>query len=323
MTLLDRTDHSRLAALQRARDAASATADRYIPRTDNRPPEPIETVIVPATLRINDAGAPEPLEVDGPFPQLDPADEAAIGTYAAAVMVDPAAIAAAKSQGALLKAFIADNPVIQTGAEAQKAAAFIEGTRRTIAAMEDERKPKVDPLNKALKSINEPYRIIREPLESLLKILCTRWNKWDADERKRREAEAMRAREEAEEAARQAQALIDAANEAITAADVGACEDAGTAVVDAETAIAAANKLDRAAGRAERATNVKVASQLGGRALASRSRRVIVIDDPCAVIKAVGMTEGIATAIRAAVLAYEETAHELPPGVHETRERSI
>jgi hypothetical protein len=315
--MLDRTDHSRLSALQQARVAAAVIADRYIPAVDrqvtpadNRPPELVDTVVVPATLRINDA-------------EVATADEAAIKSYADAAVLIAAALASAKDQGALLKAFIADNPVIQTAAEAQKAAAFIEGTRRTLAAMEDERKPKVGPLNAALDRINEPYRLIRQPLESLLKILCVRWNKWDGDERKRREAEAEQARQEAEEAARRAQALIDEANDAIAAADVGACEDVGTVVVDAQEAMWEANKLDRAARRAERATSVRVASALGGRAIASRGRRVIVIDDPCAAIKAIGLTEKIIIAIRQSAEAFEEIHGELPAGTRATIERSI
>ena len=266
----------------------------------NRPPEPIEDTAVET--------APSP---------------AAIKTYAAAVMAANPAIESAIAGGRLLKAFIADNPVVATGAEAQQVAAWIESTRKTLAAMEDERKPKVGPLNAALERINEPYRLIRQPLEDLLKIVCARWNKWDADERRRRDEEARRARQQAEEAAQEAQALIDAANDAIAAADVGACEDVGTAVVDAQQALRAAGKLERAAGRAERAVNVRVASAHGGRALASRRKRVIVIDDPCAAIKAIGLTEKIIVAIQQSAAAFEEIHGELPAGTRETFERSI
>jgi hypothetical protein len=296
MTMLDHTDHAAL-----ARQHAARIADRYIPAAD-RPVTPSDNL---------------------PDEQDALTGDVAIAAYAGSAMAATPAIDGAKAQGTLLKAFIADNPVIQTAEEAQKAAAFIESTRKTLAAMEDERKPKVNPLNAALKSINEPYRIIREPLESLLKVLCTRWNKWDADERRRREAEAETARLAAEEATRAAQALIDHANDAIAAAEVGACEDVGTAVVDAEAAMREANKLERVAGRAERNTNVRVASTLGGKALASRSRRVIVIDDPCAAIKAIGLTEKIVTALRQSAEAFEEAYGELPAGTRATYERSI
>jgi hypothetical protein len=294
--MLDRTNQ------RFAKEHAARVADKYIPAVDrsvtgadNLPPERVETA----------------------------ADETAIKAYAAAATANNPAIANALEASPLVKAFIADNPVIQTGDEAQKAATWIESIRKTLAAMEDERKPKVDPLNAALKSINEAYRTAREPLESMLGILRTRWNKWDAAERARRAAEAEQARQEAEEAARRAQALIDAANDAIAAADVGACEDVGTAVVEAQQAMREAGKLDRAAGRAERNTAVRVASTLGGKALASRSRRVIVIDDPCVAIKAIGLTEKIATAIRQSAEAFEEVHGELPAGTRATIERSI
>ncbi|MGH7226013.1 MAG: hypothetical protein ACRELF_22575, partial [Gemmataceae bacterium] len=249
--------------------------------------------------------------------------DGSIAAYAEAAMAETPAITAASEQSALLKSFIADNPVIQTAEEAQKAGAWIESTRKTLASLEDERKPKVGPLNDAIKSINDSYRAIREPLEKLLTVIRGRFNKWDADERARREAEAERVRLEAEEAARKAQELIDEANEAIADAEAGICTDAGTAVVDAQDAMRAANKLDRAAGRAERATNVRVASTLGGKALASRSKRIIVIDDPVAAVKAIGCTEKIAEAIKQSAKTFEEIHGELPAGVHATIERSI
>jgi hypothetical protein len=233
------------------------------------------------------------------------------------------AIASATDAAALLKTFIADNPVIQTAEEAQQAATWIESTRKTLAAMEDERKPQVEPLNAALSRINGMYRLAREPLEAMLTVLRTRWNKWDAAERAKREAIAAEAQRVADEAAARAQALIDQANDAIAAADVGACEDVGTAVVDAHQAMREANKLDRAAGRADKATHVRVASTLGGKALASRRKRVIVIDDVCAAIKAIGLTEKIALAIQQSAAAFEEVHGELPAGTRETFERSI
>lgn len=316
MNFVDRTNHNQLA--EQARQRASIVADKYIPAveigpTHNQPPEPI-VVTAPAALLVNGEE----------FPAVTAASsDDAVKAYADAVMVNQPAIAAANDQMPLLKAFIADNPVIQTAEEAQKAAAWIEGTRKTLAAMEDERKPKVDPLNAALGGINEAYRTVRQPLEAMLNVLRKRWNTWDAAERERREAEARRAQEAADEAARQAQVLIDQANDAIAAADVGACEDVGTAVIDAQSAIATANKLDRIAGRAERATNVRVASTLGGKALASRRQRVIVIDDPCAAIKAIGLTDKIREAIQQSAKAFEEATGELPAGTHEDFTRSI
>lgn len=294
--MLDRTDHNRLAT-----EAAKRTADKYIPavdrdvtRTDNAPPELI-------------------------------ADEAAVASYAATIMAKSPAIASANDASPLLKAFIADNPVIQTAQEAQKAAVWIESARKTLGALEDERKPKVSPLNAALKSINEPYRLVREPIEAMVGVLAKRWNKWDSDERARRAAEAERVRREAEEAAARAAALIDQANDAQARADVGECDvDVGSAITDAQAAIRDAKVLGRVAARADHAaSHVRVSSELGGKALSSRKRRIIVIDDPCAAIKVMGLTEKIAEAIQQSAKAFEEAFGELPAGTHEDFERSI
>jgi hypothetical protein len=312
MNFLDRTDHSRLADQANARIRAAAIADKYIPAVDrqvapadNNPPQPLGDVIeteLQAVIALSDADA--------------------VKAYAEAAMAKTPAIAAANDQMPLLKAFLADNPVIGTAEEAQKAAAWIEGTRKTLGAMEDERKPRVEPLNAALGIINEAYRTVRQPLETMLNLLRKRWNTWDAAERERRETEARRVREAAEDAARQAQALIDQAKEALEAAEQGSCEDVSV-VVDAEAAMATANKLDRLAGRAERATNVRVASTLGGKALGSRRQRVIVIDDPVAAIKAIGPTDKIILAIQQCAKTFEEIHGELPVGTHEEFARSI
>lgn len=298
--MLDRTNHNRL-----SEEATRRLADKYIPaagrdvtRTDNLPPEPI-------------------------------VNEAAVKSYATALMVSTPAITSARDALPLLKAFIADNPVFQNAADLQRGGVWIESARKTLAALEDERKPKVEPLNAALAIINEPYRLIKQEIEGtkqakgLLEILVDRWNKGEKAERQRREAIAEAARLEAEEAARVAQALIDQANDAIAAADVGACEDVGSAVIDAKTAIRDANFLDRTANRAEKETHVRVASQLGGRALAPRERAIIVIDDLAAAIEAIGPVENILIAVRQSAKAFKEANGKLPKGCREDYTRSI
>jgi hypothetical protein len=296
----DRTDHNRLSA-----EATRQLADKYIPAAgrqvttvDNQPPEPI-------------------------------GNEAAVKSYATALMVSTPAITSAEQSLPLLSAFIADNPVFQNAEDLQKGGVWIESARKTLAALEDERKPKVEPLNAALAIINEPYRRVRQEIEGtkqakgLLEILVDRWNAGEKAERKRREAIAEAARLEAEEAARVAQALIDQANDAIAAADVGACEDVGNAVIDAKAAIRDANLLDRTANRAEKETHVRVASQLGGRALAPRRTSIIVIDDLAAAIEAIGPVENILIAVRQSAKAFKEANGKLPKGCREDYTRSI
>jgi|HubBroStandDraft_2_1064218.scaffolds.fasta_scaffold00132_33 hypothetical protein len=292
--MLDRTNHNRLSeeATRRIADKYIPAAGRQVTAIDNQPPEPV-------------------------------ADEAAVQSYAKALMVKMPAIEAAKDHVPLLKAFIADNPVFQNAEDLQIGGAWIESTRRTLAALEDERKPKVAPLNVATNTINEPYRAAKKTLEDLLPVVVDRWNKGEKAERQRREAIAEAVRLEAEEAARVAQALIDQANDAIAAADVGACEDVGTAVVDAKVAMHEANVLDRTANRADNNTRVRVASQLGGRALAPRERAVIVIDDLAAAIEAIGPVENILIAVRQSAKAFKEANGKLPKGCREDYTRSI
>ncbi len=301
--MLDRTSQD-----QKAR--AAAIADRYIPATDRE--------VAPT-----DNEPPIELSVSAE------SDAAAVKAYAEAAMASTPAIAAAKQQWPLLKKFVADNPVIQTAQEAQHAYGFIESTRKTLAAMDDERKAKVAPLNEATDIVNEPYRLARQAFEGtkqakgLLPVAVDRWNVWEGAERARREAEAERVRQEAEAAARKAQELTDLANEALANAELGECTDAGGAIENAQAAVHDANALDRAATRAERATHIRVASQLGGKAGAPRKKRVIVIDDPCAAIKAIGLTEKITVAIRQSAEAFEEAYGELPAGTRATWERSV
>jgi hypothetical protein len=279
----DRTDHQRLAEQTAARLRASAIADRYIPAADR---------------------------------QVEPGDNAPPQDEAPA-------IAAATEQAALLKTFIADSPVIQTAQEAQAAATWIESTRKTLAAMEDERKPIVEPHVAEQKRINGAYRIVREPLETMLDLLRARWNKWDAAERMKREAAAAAARREAEEAAERAKQAVLAAEDAIAGAEVGELADVGTAVVDAKAAVREANQLGRAAGRAERETAVRVASTLGGRAQTSRAFKVFAVIDIHAAINAMGPTPKILEAVISSARDFYAAHDEPPAGISLTKERSI
>ncbi len=298
--MLDRTNHNRLSeeATRRIADKYIPATDRQVERDDNNPPEPV-------------------------------ADEATVKAYAAALMVTTPAIASAEQALPFLSAFIADNPVFQNAEDLQRGGVWIESARKTLAALEDERKPKVEPLNAALAIINEPYRRVRQEIEGtkqakgLLEILVDRWNAGEKAERKRREAIAEAARLEAENAARIAQALIDQANDAIAAADVGACEDVGSAVIEAKAAIRDANILDRTANRAEKETHVRVASQLGGRALAPRSEWVLTIDDPGQLITAMGLSERTADSLRTDARAFFKATGEWPEGLTATKDRSI
>jgi hypothetical protein len=302
--MLDRTNHAKLAA-----EAALRLADKYIPREDQNPREVI-----------GNNNPPEPV-----------ADEAAVKSYATMLMVTTPAITSALDALPLLRAFIAENPVFQNAEELQKGGTWIESARRTLAALEDERKPKVQPLNVAAEIINKPYRDIRQEIEGtketkgLLEILVDRWNVGEAAEHQRREDAAAEATRIAEAAAAAAQALIDQANDGIARAEVGECDvDVGGMVIDAKASIHDANVLNRTAQRAIKNTRVRVASKLGGRALGPRERRVIVIDDPCAAIKAMGgLSEEATKALQSMAAAFEDAYGTLPAGTREDFVRSI
>ena len=93
-----------------------------------------------------------------------------------------------------LRAFLADNPVIQTPAQAKEGGAYIERTRIALGAMETERTSRVGPLNAEVAEINSAYRTIREPLEKVLQELRARLTKFAAEEEAKRIAEAKTAR---------------------------------------------------------------------------------------------------------------------------------
>ena len=238
----------------------------------------------------------------------------------------PGPLDSAKDALAELNGFLTEMPSVQTPQDAKQAAAFIERTRIALASMEDERKTKVGPLNEQLKKINEFYRAVREPLEKVFAELKRRYNAWDAEEKRKRdavEAEAAAERLRAAAAARQA---AQAADEAIAEAEQGVCVDAGSAIANAHALARAAGKAERAAAVAKRDSKVRVASIMGNKAIAARERpvpSVANIDDACKVIRAIGLTPEIEAVLCTAARKYERAFDEWPPGITVTIERGV
>ena len=110
----------------------------------------------------------------------------------------PSPIESAKEAMVELGQFAEDTPVIQNFQEAKLAAAFIERTRVALQAMEDERKPQVDPLNAKVEAINKPYRLVRQPLEKLYDLIRARLTKYNNAVEAARLREAQQLRDEAE-----------------------------------------------------------------------------------------------------------------------------
>jgi hypothetical protein len=232
-------------------------------------------------------------------------------------------IEAAKDAADQLGEFLRETPVIENFDQCKQGDAWIERVRIALASLEDERKPKADPLYAQWKAINEPYRLISQPLEKLYDVLKKRVSTFKNEIERQRAAEANRLRREAEERERIAREAERKEQDAIACADVGECTDVGGAIEEADEAFRDFSKAERQAATAERNVPVRVASIVGGKSLSMRTRRVLQIDDACAAIKAMGVTEKIAIAIRQSAAAFEDAYGELPAGITETFERGM
>jgi hypothetical protein len=235
----------------------------------------------------------------------------------------PGPIEQAKEALTELNAFLTENPVIEQHDQARQAGGWIERTRISLKALEDEQKDKASPLRTKLDAIYASYRVVREPLEKVLLELRRRVTAYTTAEEQRRAIEAAKAREEAERVAAEAQAAIDAANNAMAAADVGECIDAGAAIADATYLMTQANKAERTAVRVERATTVRIGSVMGGRALAARTVEVLVIADAAKAIKVMGLTDKIRDAILSSARDFRKAYEELPEGIIAEQQRSV
>jgi hypothetical protein len=236
------------------------------------------------------------------------------------------AIAQAQDTTTEVSAFLKETPAVTSPAECKQGDAWIERVRINLQSMEDERKPRVEPLNAQLAAINEPYRLVRQPLEKIFNELKRRVTVFKNKIEAEREAEAARVRHAAEEAARIAAEAAAAADDAVACADVGECTDAGAAIFEAHQAEREAGKLDRMASRAENSVSYRNASIAGGKAMSMRTVTVINIADPVAAVKALcssGVPEKLATAIRQLSVAFEEAYGVLPDGVTKTTERRM
>lgn len=223
-----------------------------------------------------------------------------------------------------LNAWLNDNPVIQSAEDAKSGALQIERTRIVIAELEDARTKETGPLNEALREINNTYRKVREPLKSLLEQLRFRLTDFAAREEAARYAQAEALRRDAEAHERAVREAEARAAEAIEGARLGQCDtDLATALLDVATAGADAGRAGRAADRAERDVPVRIPGQLGGRALAMRTKEVLVIDDCLAAINAMGWTPKITDAILSSARDFRRDRGELPTGIRAEHERSI
>lgn len=219
--------------------------------------------------------------------------------------------------------FLTDTPVVETGAQAQAGALFVERTRKTLADMDDARRAEVGPLNEEVKTINERYRAARTPLETILNELRARLTDFTAREEARRIRAAEEARKAAELAEMEARLAEQHEREAKQGATFGEIVDVAEKIVAADQAFTAFQRADRAAMVAERDTHVRLPSQLGGRALSMRTRETLILDDACKAIQTIGVTDGIRDAILSAARNYRKLRGNLPAGVSAETTREI
>jgi len=234
-----------------------------------------------------------------------------------------AAIEAAKDLRHALGLFLEDVPVIENFEHCKDADTFIERTRAALADLEAERKPKADPLYAQWKAVNEPYSAIAKPLEKLFDIVRARVSKFKNAVEAARRAEAERLRREAEDRERAAREAEAREQEAIAIAEQVELTNVAGAIAEADESFREFQVAARTAVRAEANTTVRIASAIGGKALSMRTRRVLVVSDPQAAIKALWPNERIEAAIRTAAKDFEDAFDELPAGITATSERSM
>jgi hypothetical protein len=235
----------------------------------------------------------------------------------------PNAIDSAQEAMAELAKFAEDNPAIQSFAEAKLYAGMIERTRVAMQDLENEREPQVRPLNAALKAINDRYRLVRQPLEKLYDLVKARLTKYNNAVEAARLKEAQRLREEAEAAERAARKAEAREKDAMACADVGECTDVGGAIAQADVAFKGYQKADRAAATAERNVPVRIASVMGGKSLSMRTTEVFIVEDACAAITAMGLSEAARQQLIKDAKRFREATGELPEGITSRFERSF
>lgn len=223
-----------------------------------------------------------------------------------------------------LSNWMKDHPVIQGEDEAREAKVLIDRSSLGLKDMNDERDGRVRPLNEQVKEINGYYRGPRELLERVADELKGRIDRYLQEEERKRTEAAEKARQDAERAEQAARDAERFEGEQIAAAEYGTLDvDVGGAIEAADRAFAAYKKAEHQAQIAERDTNVRIG---GGfrRALSLKSRTIIIVDDPIAAIKEIGLgNEEITEAITKAARAYKKIMGRYPAGIRVEEEKSV
>ena len=222
-----------------------------------------------------------------------------------------------------ISAWMSENPVIQTEDSARDAKVWLDRGKLCVKDLEDERDGKVRPLNEQVQGINAYYRHPRETLQKILQEISQRISSYIREEERKRVAAAAEARRIAEEAERRAREAEAAEQEALRSASAGELGlDIASHVVAADDAFHEAQVAARQAALAERESHVKIGGGLS-RAVSLKQKETLILDNPIAAIKAIGMTDGIRNAILSAARAYRKLNNKLPSGISVKIEETI
>lgn len=245
----------------------------------------------------------------------------------------PGAIELAGPAIEVLRAFLADNPVIGNEDEARKAKAILDRTIAALKGIDDERKSKVDPLNAQVKEVNTSYHkwhnagIKSGIWDKLLAELRSRMTAFARAEEVRRIAAAEAARKAAEEAERKAREAEVREREAAEDAALGVCTDIAAATQEADDAFAQFKRASREAQRAERDSHVRIGGGFG-RVSTLRNKEILTVTAWKAAIEEMADDEGripgnIADAILIAARAHRKAFDRLPAGISQSFDRSL
>lgn len=223
---------------------------------------------------------------------------------------------------AILGAWLKDHPIVDTEEVARSAKLLIDRGRLCLQDMEAERKTRVGVFQTQIRQIDDEYRAPKTILDKVLGLIKDRVNDWIKKEEAVRQKAAEEARQRARTAEKAARAAEEAEQEAISDAKVGVESDIGSITSHADAAFAAFQRAEREAMRADNAVDVKIGGGFG-RALSTRFKETLVVEDPLKAVSIMGWSERLIDALRTDAREYRKQHGQLPHGIVSHGERKI
>lgn len=234
----------------------------------------------------------------------------------------PGPIDAARETYRALAKFLTDNPVIENEESAAAAKLVFDRVKGSLADLENAKATESKPLYDAWKAKIAEFANPIERVTKLFGELRARMTAYALAEEQKRlaiAAEKVRIAEEAEAKAREAERLEREAKEEAMA---GVVVDVAGAIAAADDAFDDFQRAARGAVVADRDSHVKITGGVS-RAAGLRKKTIVNIDDPAAVLAAVGMSDDIRDALIKSARAYKKLNGKWPAGVSTDEERSI